>query len=174
MAKDDLPVFQNEDVVYFQEEQQKPTRNIPRDSADLNLMTTDTLWGNQYIPEELKEILNQYKVFNEDGSLLGWRKEARWEMLGFYTRDMRLANLSTINGELEYSRYYLDLANDFLRADFHEPFMICLSRVATVLETSQSKNGFLRRRMNTYTQENKSETIEPKKKNFFGMGEKQH
>lgn len=153
-----------------QYQDKKPTRPIPQSDLDFNLMTTNTEWGGAYIPDELKKKLSKlYLVENVDGSVVQ-EKEQLWELLGFYTRDLRLANLSSFNGEHTYCQYHLDLANDFLREDCIMPFLICLSRVATVLELSQSKNGFLRRRMNTLTQEHYSQEFEPpKKKNFFGI-----
>jgi hypothetical protein len=98
-------------------------------------------------------------------------KESLWGLLGFYTRDMRLANLSTFNGEVEYCQYFTDLAGDFLQTNMVEPFIICLQRVATILELSQSKSGFLRRKMNTFTQESirKGFDDEPPKKQLFGV-----
>jgi hypothetical protein len=39
-----------------------------------------------------------------------------------------------------------------------------------VLELSQSKGGFLRRRQNTLTQEHFQQELAPPKKNLFGLG----
>lgn len=151
------------------DDRRRNLRSVPQSDIDFNLRVTDTVWGGTEIPEELKEKLEKhFMVLKPDGSK--WvRKEGLWQLLGFYTRDMRLANLSTFNGEITYCQYYLDLANDFLRADFVEPFLISLSRVATILELSQSKGGFLRKRMGTRTEESYHHELEPKKKNFFGM-----
>jgi len=94
-------------------------------------------------------------------------EKALWSQLGYFTQDMRLSNLSEGNiwkglpNEVEYCEYRLNLANDLLSEGYDEPFIICLERVAAKLELCQSKGGFLRRRMGTYTQENKSEVIEP-------------
>lgn len=156
-------------------DQKEPTRSrpIPQSELDFNLMTTNTEWGGVYIPERLKaKLQKEYRIVDAGGNTIGIHKEALWDLLGFYTRDMRLANLSTLNNEVQYCQYFLDLANDFLRTDFIEPFLICLSRVATVLELSQSKGGFLRKRMNTLTQEHYQQEIAPKSKGFFGMGNK--
>jgi hypothetical protein len=157
----------------IQNDVMQKSRPIPQSELDFNLMTTNTEWGGQYIPEVLKSKLQrEYIEVRADGKQY-IKKEGLWELLGFYTRDMRLANLSEFNGEMAYCVYYLDLANDFLRDDFIEPFLICLSRAATRLELSQSKQGFLRRRMNTLTQEHYQQELEPKKKNFFGMAKKE-
>lgn len=148
-------------------EETKQFRTMPQNELDYSLMTTDSVWGKSEVPNELKSRLDKYySKLNEDGSQTV-DKESMWGLLGFYTRDMRLANLNVFTGELSYCQYFLDLANDFLQAEMIEPFLISLSRVATMLELSQSKGGFLRRKMNTFTQE-KIDKSEPPKKSLFG------
>ena len=152
--------------------QQQQRRVLPQSDLDLALMTTDSVWGKAEVAPELRARLHKY--FLEQGGD-GEQKitaESLWGLLSFYTRDMRLANLSTWNGELQYCQYFLDLAGDFLQANMVEPFLISLSRVATILELSQSKGGFLRRKMNTFTQENIQNQLEPPKKSLFGAGKK--
>jgi len=159
---------------------QQKKRNVPMSDLDFYLMTTDSVWGKDSaeISDDLRGKLSKfYSQVDKDGKPLTDEegkfkvsKEGLWGLLGFYTRDMRLAYLNQL--ELIYCQYYLDLANDFLQADITKPFLICLSRVATVLELSQSKNGFLRRRMHTFTTEAYNETVEPQKKNLFGFGQK--
>lgn len=149
-------------------------RVMPRSDLDFNLMTTDSVWGSPHISQELRaRVSKQFLVYNEDTQKDEVTEASLWGLLGFYTRDMRLANLSVINGEVNYCQYYLDLANDMLQADMVEPFLICLSRVATVLELSQSKGGFLRRRMNTFTSEHFQTEEGPAKKSLFGKPKKQ-
>jgi hypothetical protein len=149
-------------------------RVSPRSELDFNLMTTDTLWGSGQINPVLKDKIQQFYSYVDPST--NERKvtyENLWGLLGFYTRDLRLANLSEWDGELHYVQYYIDLAGDMLQAEMIKGFLICLSRAATRLELSQSKKGFLRRRMGTLTQEHFSQEIEPKKKNFFGLNKKQ-
>ena len=154
----------------IQTDNQNQTKVMPRTELDFNLMTTDSVWGNQDINPELRARLSRFYAFQDPKTgQKSVTKESLWSLLGFYTRDMRLANLSTWNNEFEYCQYHLDLANDLLQADQIEPFLIALSRVATVLELSQSKGGFLRKRMNTLTQEHYQGDLEPKKKSFFGF-----
>jgi hypothetical protein len=158
-------------------------RPMIRSELDLQLMTTDSQWGRSDINPELKnKIIRRYgylkpkkddrgrPIINDRGEVeteLEVSQEGLWSLLGFYTRDMRLGNLSQFDGQVNYCSYYLDLANDYLQAGMVEPFLICLSRVATVLELSQSRGGFLRRRMNTLTQEHSAIDNEPKKANLF-------
>lgn len=147
---------------------QTQKRVLPQSELDLALMTTDSVWGKPEVSPELKTRLNKYFMSKDEEGNQAVTIESLWGLLGFYTRDMRLANLAVLTGELNYCQYYLDLANDFLQASQIEPFVICLSRVATILELSQSKGGFLRRKMNTFTQESISGEMEPPKKNLFG------
>lgn len=147
---------------------------LPQTDLEFYLMTTDPVWGSTDVSTELRERLSQYftHVDDDQGTQTGepgatyYSKESMWGLLGSYTRDMRLANL---NGrEMEFCQYYLDLANDLLQAGMVKAFLVSLTRVATRLELSQSRSGFLRKRMGTFTTEQKSETIEPRKRPLLG------
>ncbi len=159
----------------LQNQQAKPLqkRITPQSELDLHMIITDPAWGKvDMMSPSLKARLSRLvKAQNEEGKSENFI-ENLWELLGMYTRDMRLANLSVWDGELEYVSYYLDLAGDFLENDMVRPFIICLARAATRLELSQSKGGFLRRRMNTFSQENIQGELEPPKKSLFGGGGK--
>lgn len=144
-------------------------RVLPQNELDFHLMTTDSVWGKADVSPELKEKLSKYFLGKDEAGKEVITTESLWGLLGFYTRDMRLANLSMWNGEVNYCQYYLDLANDLLQANMVEPFLICLSRVATLLELSQSKGGFLRKTMNTLRTESLHGELEPPKKKLFGM-----
>ena len=166
----------------------KRPRQIPQNDLDLNLMTINTEWGSDNIPKELIEKLTQYnyKFIRDENSklikdangnpiMMGDAegkpiidKAGLWQLLGFYTRDIRLGNLS--KQEMTYCQYYLDLANDDLRVNYIEAFLICLSRTITILELSQSKKGFLRQVMQTLFEHKTSINSEPKKRNIFGLG----
>lgn len=147
-------------------------RILPQSELDLHLMTTDSVWGKPEVSQDLREKLYKYFVQVKDGKEV-ITQQSLWGLLGYYTRDMRLANLSVFNGEMAFCQYYLDLAGDFLQADMVEPFLIALSRVATMLELSQSKGGFLRKNMNTLRMENMQGEMEPPKKQLFGTGKKE-
>lgn len=159
-------------IEFKQPTQQPPQkRPVPQSELDFHMMTTNSMWGNQEVSPELREKLSKKIKVNEDGSAQV-SKSSLWGLLGFYTRDLRLGNLASWNGEVYYCQYYLDLANDMLQADMIEPFLICLSRAATMLELSQSKGGFFRRLMNTLRMENISGEMEPPKKQLFGKSNK--
>jgi hypothetical protein len=130
-------------------------------------MMVDSLWGRQDVPQELKDRLNEcVSEYDPETKTTKDKTVSLWGILGHYTRDLRLANLS--EDELRIVRYMLDLAADYLSVGLKESFTVCLSRAISILETSQSKKGFLRKQMNTLRQEHTQETIEPKKKRLWG------
>lgn len=146
------------------------TRTLPTSELDWNMMLTNAVWGRPEVSEELKErLMKEYSSQGADGQVV-ITAGSLWGLLGFYTRDMRLANLSEWNGELQSCRYMIDLANDYLSENMIEPFIISLSRAINIMETSQSKQGFLRKQMNTITQKHESRSLDPPKKTFFGGG----
>lgn len=154
--------------------QKKGKRVVPQTELDLQLLTTDSVWGKEEVSNDLKTKLSKYfKVKTADGRE-GYTTESLWGLLGFYTRDMRLANLSNrpYNDEMGYCEYHLNLANDFLQKNMIGAFVIALSRVATKLELSQSKGGFLRKSLNTFRQESEHRELEPPKKSLFGTPKK--
>lgn len=141
-------------------------RQTPQNELDLAFMTTNAVWGNPEVSPELKQVLNKYyKTKNEDGTE-GYTVQSLWGLLSFYTRDMRLSNLTEM--KLDYCNHYINLAGDCLQEGLIRPFIIALSRAATILELSQSKGGFLRKRLSTITSESFHEEREPPKRNFFG------
>ena len=143
-------------------------RTVPQSDLDFNLMTTDPVWGSSQVSPELQNKLSEaVEGIDKTGKPI-FAKKKLWGLLTYYTRDVRLGNLSKYD-ELPYVETYLNLAGDFLQSDMLKPFLISLSRAATKIELSQSKNGFLRRRMTTFTKESYSNELEPKKKNIFGM-----
>lgn len=153
-------------------QQSEVRRVVPQSGLDWNMMLTDTMWGSAQVSRQLKEKIRQRTLKPVAGGE-EFDREAAWELLSFYTRDMRLANLSVVWGEVKYCQYYLDLAGDFLREGMPEAFSTCLARAATILELSQSKSGFLRRRQNTLTTESLSGEVEPQKKRLLFPGKKQ-
>jgi len=132
------------------------------------MMLTNAVWGRPEVSQELKDALNKdIEETQEDGSIVT-KKGSLWGLFGFFTRDMRLANLSEWNNELQTCRYMNDLSGDLLHEGYIEPFMIALSRSVNIMETSQSKQGFLRKQMNTIHQKHTNQNLEPPKKQFFG------
>lgn len=179
-----------EQISQREEEKRNEIRQIPQDSLDLQMLTLNTEWGRENIPQELKDKLAKisYKfardeegkiIKNENGVPLimaddqgnpMYEHEGLWQLLGFYTRDMRLGNLG--KQEHIYVMYYIDLANDDLRVGYTTAFLICLSRAITVLETSQSKKGFLRKLLQTFIEHKTTVSADNKNRNIFGMNRK--
>lgn len=146
----------------------------PTTDLDYNLMVTDPVVGTENVNPKLKEQFDKdfyitdargHIMKDVEGNLL-YSKENMWEKLNFYTRDMRLGNLS--NEELEYCQWYLDFASDLLQDNMFESFIVALSRAVTVIELSQSKKGFLRKQPNTLRTESAVGDLEPAKPKIFG------
>ena len=147
-------------------------RQLPQNELDFHLMTTDAVWGKAEVSPELRRRLNQYFLERLEDGTDALKPSSLWDTLGYFTRDIRLANLSAWNGEIQYCQHYLDLAGDFLQVNMIQAFIVCLERVASTLELSQSKGGFLRRIMNTLRTEHVNTETEPPKKALFGSNKK--
>ena len=145
---------------------------IPENALDFNMQMLDPIWGKgEKISPELVAKLKQTKFFkdlasNEESS----STEDLWALLGTYTRDLRLGNLD--KDEILVCEHYLNHAEDCLKEGFINAFVVSLSRVATRVELSQSKFGFLRRRPNTLETSKTEQTLEPKRKGLWNGGGK--
>jgi hypothetical protein len=148
-------------------------RKIPINELDLQLMTIENEWGKEISPE-LKE---QLKILGEDletetDGKFKVKKTQLWGLLSYYTRDMRLANFN--KEEFYYCNEWLNFSGDCLRQGFIRSFLTSLSRVITVVELSQSKGGFVRKRLGTFTQEHYNEFKDSdKKKGLLGNNKKE-
>jgi hypothetical protein len=150
------------------DEERQNYRTLPQSDLDLQLRLTDSVWGQMDVPPELRDRLMRLTTsYDVDGTPVV-NKESLWGLLGMYTRDIRLGNLSSWDNEMFVCRYYLDLSADLLNAGQLNSFIVALSRAATIIETSQSKGGFLRRLINTFRREEVHQQLEPPKKGFFG------
>lgn len=157
-------------------------RIMPASELDAQMMLTNSVWGREDVPSELKNRLARNfavrdattgePLYDQAGNPIV-TIDSLWGILGHYTRDMRLANLDPWGNELFLCRYMIDLSTDYLTEEMVEPFITALSRAVTILETSQSKGGFLRKQQNTLTQQHINQNLEPPKKGFFGKSAKQ-
>jgi len=142
-------------------------RRVPTNNLDFSFMTIEPAWGKE-ATEELHSLLIESGEIKKDGEGEDVVVEEKhlWGLLNYFTRDLRLGNL---NNEL-YLRAlrYIDLAGDCLSRNLIKGFLSSLRRVISILELSQSRGGFLRRRSNTFTQESFESPLEPVKKSFFG------
>lgn len=155
-------------------------RTVPQSDLEYQMLVTDTLWGAPWVSEDLKEHLTKTHLLRDaegkpiltpDGNY-AIKKQALWGLMSHYTRDIRLSNLSSARNEINYVRHWLDYASDMIREDMPLAFLAALSRVVTVLETSQGRGGFLRKRMGTVTTEDITAPGEPGKKSLYkGKGD---
>lgn len=111
-------------------------------------------------------------------------KDAYWEILAMYTRDMRLGFLEDGSNpfkpdEVEFVEYHLNLAMDYLRFEdddcpngLVEPAIVHIIRAATKIEVSHSKRGNLRKQQSTVSSEVKYEGIPPDQNVTRMMGAK--
>lgn len=147
------------------------TASIPYNDLHLQFQLTEPAWGKEGTSDlyaGLQTQINKVKR-DETGKFYLSEKVKRnlWGYLAYFTRDLRLGNLSPFNGEIDYCRYYLELAGDCLRSNCIKAFVTCLSKVITTIEISQSKGGFLRRRGGTITREDIN--VQDTKKPFKGI-----
>lgn len=142
-------------------------RIMPQSGLDFNLMLTDTMYGSQQIGSQLKSKVKT-RIARDKNEQEDPEKLDAWELLSFYTRDLRLSNLGKL--EFVYCQYYIDLAGDCLREGYMEAFAKSLALAATILELSQSKGGFLRKQQNTLTQEHLTGDINIEKKRLLFAG----
>lgn len=148
------------------EEKRPELKKIPENTLDFNMELLNPVWGKEeYISDDLKDKLSKITYYEKPDGTIVADKQSLYGILSHYTRDMRLANID--RAQLVYCSYYIDLAGDFLQVDMVEPFLICISRSATQLELSQSRDGFLRKRQTTLTTEEYKKELEPGKKSLL-------
>jgi hypothetical protein len=148
------------------------TRNVPINEIDLQMMLVDTEWGKDISPELMERLTEiGMKLEKDKDGKFNVPKKKLWGLLSYYTRDMRLGNLDKQTYVVAVE--WLDFAGDSLRIGLIKSFLTSLSRVITMLELSQSRGGFLRKRLGTFTQEHYNEFNESDKKTgLFGTSKK--
>jgi len=141
---------------------------VPENNIELSMAYTNSMWGDdQEINQAFRDKLTKKTEYidKDTGILVKKVEEKLWEQLQFFTRDLRLGNLTST--EIVFCTHYLDLAADFLKEGYIDAFTVALCRVARTTELSQSRGGFLRKRLNTFTRENKDSFDSPKKSGVF-------
>lgn len=138
---------------------------MPYNQLELEYLTTNPAWGREVTNELNKKLRIDYKK-DEDGNILV-DQEFLWGILSYYTRDLRLANLS--GPEIRFCQEWLDFAGSCLSRNYPRAFMSSMRKVITILELSQSKGGFLRKRLGTLTREEiSSVSSDASKKKLLG------
>jgi len=110
--------------------------------------------------------LNGQTVFIEADRMIAMADDVWSTLQPIFTRDLRLGKIN--DDEIIIVRHYLELAHDCLQSGYPLACVTCLSRVAAVIEPSQSRGGWLRRLFNTLRMERSDELIEPKKRSLLG------
>ena len=146
-------------------------RRIPASNLDFSFMTIDPAWGKEATAElyNLLKDTDQEILIDENGKAVITDKHL-WGVLSYFTRDLRLGNLNMFL--YERAIRYIDLAGDCIARGLVKSFLASLRRVISIVELSQSRGGFLRRRNNTFTQESFVDPLAPEKKGFFGNKKK--
>jgi len=147
------------------EENNTVRRIIPQSSLEVDIMTTNPVWGvggdeiNKALKSQLKTL---YEIKGVNGEV-STETQDLWSLLGYFNRDIRLSNFTT--RDIIDVRKSLKLAGHLLEQGFKSCFIIELMQVASISETSQGRGGFLRKRSNTLTRE--EFVSEPPKKGLF-------
>ena len=131
-------------------------------------MTLDPAW-HKNIPAELKEKLGDVRVQllkDEDGNAIAETsvKNTLFDLLATYKKDLRLGYID--KEELRRCEHKLNIAEDCLRLNCFRGFITAFSQVATVIELSQSKGGFIRKMQNTIITGETKMDVEPERSKF--------
>lgn len=141
--------------------------NIPISTLHLDALLLEPNWGRKVTDEVDKKLTVHKVVFNPETGEEELTTEAMWAVHAYFTRDLRLANLDE-HQEI-YCDFWLEIAGDFIRDNFKMSFLTAISKVAVVCELSQSRLGFLRKRIGKSTIETINKTIEPSKKDVLSL-----
>jgi hypothetical protein len=140
-----------------------------QNDIDLQFHTIEPDWGKE-ISSELKKVLaRDFKIETIDSNgepLTLTYNDVSWKLLDYYKRDLRLGNLNDY--QIFFSNEWINFAGDGLNMDYKKSFITALTRVISVVELSQSKQGFVRKLFSTIRHENITRD-EPEKKGLFGQ-----
>lgn len=155
----------------------EPVRDVPTSDLDMNMLLANPAW--QDLKPNLRSKLMKWireeesQIKDKDGNVIEIKKTNFYDdlsaILAVYTRDFRLGNISTGNGEYEFVVHHLRLAVEYLTLDYKNCFMLSLNKSLSYLETSSSKKGFLRKLLQTIRyQQVDDENTDPEKKSPLG------
>jgi hypothetical protein len=113
--------------------------------------------------------ISVYRIAEQD--IVVVERQAMWDLLQLYRQDLRLGNIK--REQLPYCEHMINLCSDTIMENYPQTAMICLSRAASVLELSQSIDGFLRsKHISLVTEQNITQKEQPVKRGIFGLGKK--
>lgn len=107
------------------------------------------------------------QMFAQDGTPL-FVPAGEWRELAMFTSDLRFGNLT--GEEVDFCRHFTDLAFDLKQAGYASCPVMAHERAINVYESSQSRDGFLRKLMNTLIKKEEHTMREAPKKSIFGGG----
>jgi hypothetical protein len=149
---------------------QKDPKEVPANELDFNFQLIEPTWQNISPHLRKKLIIRKGNRTIETTDSTGHKKKTKFEIYGelsgilaMYTKDIRLGNISTANGEYEYVVFYMELAVRLLMKGHVRASITSLNKALSRLETSNSKLGKLREIMQTIIHRT-SGTEEPEKK----------
>jgi len=132
---------------------------MPSSELDFNMMMIDGRWGDPHINEELHGVLKESrqiylkagsKIIDRDGREVVLEKDTTivteaflWGELALFTRDLRLGFLK--GNDYRTAIHYQQMAADCLRLKMYRACLVAMTRVATLIELSQSFDGNLRK-----------------------------
>jgi hypothetical protein len=154
--------------------QKEKTKTNPNNEIDFQNATTSPFISSEFMTDRVRNKFRDRVIVESEG-----KKEIRtvrdyWANMELFTQDLRLSNIN--KDESFYVRYNYDLAQDILTTlptNFSKSALILIERSTVVLETAQSKSGFLRRMFNSFFQHTSSKEEPQTKRSFFGLGKKQ-
>lgn len=118
---------------------------------------------------EAQEDMVVYRQADQDIVIV--EKQAMWELLQLYRQDLRLGNIK--REQLPYCEHHINLCSDLIMEGYPQAAMVCLSRAASVLELSQSIDGFLRgKHVSIVSEQSIKQTESQPKRGIFGFGKK--
>ncbi len=162
--------YSNEDLINSIKDKEALNNRMsnPSTPLDLGYMTTENVWGKSgsITPELTAKLSRIIQIIKDPKTgVVKAEFEGVWDRLGYFTRDLRLSNLD--GKGVSQVVLLLDLAGDYLSVNFREAFIVCLSRVASIIEVNQSRKGFLREINNTILQKTSYEGLsEPAKRSL--------
>lgn len=142
-------------------------RTVPQSDIDLQMQLVEPNWSRD-VSKSLRDRLSKKLGVDEDNNLV---YSDLIEMLDMMKRDLRLGNLR--NSEVDKCQLGIDLAMDCLDHGYTEASVLLVGRVASIVDTSQSRKGFLRKLFGTATIRRENIEFEPKKRGLFGGTKKE-
>lgn len=162
--------------VQTQKEKYRPSSTI-----DLQAATIEPYISSDYMSDRIRNKFRSFEfvrdnngdIITEKGQPLVRVERDFWAIMELFTQDWRLGN--TDRKETTYIRYNIDLCSDIMTVlpeEFNRPAFLLLERSVCTLETSGSKNGFVRVLFNSIFQNQKVTEEIPQKRSMFGLGAK--